>query len=267
MSGGRASEEGGIYIRKPSEHLDVMVLPATLASLILPPSGDDVGLPDSLPSKRSTSLRTPQAASLPPGRPSSSNDQQSVVEEEEEPALWPAPACHAKGAIPDELGRCGDLERLQLQENQLAGGVPASRTPCRADALLSARERPAATLIGGRLCSGDDGGGLGGGDGGGGDGGGDGCGSDGGGDGGEGGGGGKGGGGEGGGDAAAHVRQHRARCEPAVSHASQDAYPVSAAAAASYVSACTAASSCATTFSAANAASSSSATSAAAALG
>ena len=95
MSGVRASEEGGMCVRKPSEHLDVMVLPATLASLTLPPSVNDAS---------------------------------------------------GKGPIP-EVGRCGELEGIQLQENQLAGGVPASRTPCRADTLLSARERSAATLI------------------------------------------------------------------------------------------------------------------------
>ena len=94
MSGGRASEEGGMCVRKPSEHLDVMVLPATLASLTLPPSVD----------------------------------------------------AGVKGAVPEDLGRCGEREGLQLQESQLAGGVPASRTPCRADALLSGRERSAGQL-------------------------------------------------------------------------------------------------------------------------
>ena len=136
MSGVRASEEGGMCVRKPSEHLDVMVLPATLASLTLPPSVD----------------------------------------------------AGAKGPIPEG---CGELERLQQQEKQLTGGVPASRTPRRTDA-LSARERSAATLI------------------------------------------------------AAHVRWHRARCDPAASRASQDAHPVAAAAASSYASACAAASSSAT---------------------
>ena len=136
MSGVRASEEGGMCVRKPSEHLDVMVLPATLASLTLPPSVD----------------------------------------------------AGAKGPIPEDLGRCGEREGLQLQESQLAGGVPASRTPRRTDA-LSARERSAATLI------------------------------------------------------AAHVRWHRARCDPAASRASQDAHPVAAAAASSYASACSATSS------------------------
>ena len=95
MSGGLASEEGGMCVRKPSEHLDVMVLPATLASLTLPPSVDE----------------------------------------------------GEKGPIPEELGRCGELDGLQLQEHQLTGGVPASRTPCRAGALLSAHERSAAALI------------------------------------------------------------------------------------------------------------------------
>ena len=120
-------------VRKPSEHLDVMVLPATLASLTLPPSVD----------------------------------------------------AGAKGPIPEG---CGELERLQQQEKQVTGGVPASRTPRRTDA-LSARERSAATLI------------------------------------------------------AAHVRWHRARCDPAASRASQDAHPVAAAAASSYASACSATSS------------------------
>ena len=92
MSGVRASEEGGMCVRKPSEHLDVMVLPATLASLTLPPSVDDAG---------------------------------------------------GKSPIPEV---CGELERLQQQEKQLTGGVPASRTPCRADALLSGRERSAGQL-------------------------------------------------------------------------------------------------------------------------
>ena len=133
MSGVRASVEGGMCVRKPSEHLDVMVLPATLASLTLPPSVD----------------------------------------------------AGAKGPIPEG---CGELERLQQQEKQLAGGVPASRTPRRTDA-LSARERSAATLI------------------------------------------------------AAHVRWHRARCDPAASRASQDAHPVAAAASSSYASACSATSS------------------------
>jgi len=133
MSGVRASEEGGMCVRKPSEHLDVMVLPATLASLTLPPSVD----------------------------------------------------AGAKGPIPEG---CGELERLQQQEKQVTGGVPASRTPRRTDA-LSARERSAATLI------------------------------------------------------AAHVRWHRARCDPAASRASQDAHPVAAAAASSYASACSATSS------------------------
>ena len=73
MSGGLASEEGGMCVRKPSEHLDVMVLPATLASLTLPPSVDE----------------------------------------------------GEKGPIPEELGRCGELDGLQLQEHQLTGGVPA----------------------------------------------------------------------------------------------------------------------------------------------
>ena len=126
-------------VRKPSEHLDVMVLPATLASLTLPPSVD----------------------------------------------------AGAKGPIPENLGRCGEREGLQLQESQLADGVPASRKPRRTDTLLSARERSAATLI------------------------------------------------------AAHVRLHRARCDPAASRASQDAHPV-AAAASSYASACAAAPSSAT---------------------
>jgi hypothetical protein len=49
-------------------------------------SDDSASLPDSLRSKRSTSLRKTQATSLPPGPPSSSNDQ-SVVEQEEDPAL------------------------------------------------------------------------------------------------------------------------------------------------------------------------------------
>ena len=142
MSGVRASEEGGMCVRKPSEHLDVMVLPATLASLTLPPSVD----------------------------------------------------AGAKSPIPEG---CGELERLQQQEKQLTGGVPASRTPRRTDA-LSARERSAATLI------------------------------------------------------AAHVRWHRARCDPAASRASQDAHPVAAAAASSYASACSATSSL-TTSSAASA--------------
>ena len=95
MSGGRASEEGGMCVRKPSEHLDVMVLPATLASLTLPPSVDDAG---------------------------------------------------GKGPIPEDLGRCGEREGLQMRENQLTGGVPASRNPRRADTLLSARERSAGQL-------------------------------------------------------------------------------------------------------------------------
>ena len=55
-------------------------------------SDESASLPDSLPSKRSTSLRKAQATSLPPGPPSSSNDQQSVVGQEEEPALSAAPA-------------------------------------------------------------------------------------------------------------------------------------------------------------------------------
>ena len=80
-----------LRISRDRANFDLQIMSHQVQVRVQIQSDDSASLPDSLRSKRSTSLRKAQATSLPPGPPSSSNDQ-SVVEQEEEPALSAPPA-------------------------------------------------------------------------------------------------------------------------------------------------------------------------------
>ena len=84
-------DRANLRISRDRANFDLQMISHRVQVRVHIQSDESVSLPDSLASKRPTSLRKAQATSLPPGPPSSSNDQ-SVVEQEEEPALSAAPA-------------------------------------------------------------------------------------------------------------------------------------------------------------------------------